>query len=430
LGLVLLTLSLALLGCENSIDTPVEMDTPIEIGGSCKCEPGGRCECLPTNGCECGSTEQSPEITGFTFIQANPLRSAYAVNEKTVGRFTNPVGGTAPYTYVLVTGNGSNDVDNESFIVFNDTLKIQSDCLIAGMYSIYLRVTDSKGVSYSQGITVTIVPNPVVLDQETRNVQGVNFMMRYVPSGAFIKPDMMYGDMEGQGIEVEISSGFWMAETEVTQELYQAVIGSNPSVYKDNPAPGERQNQRPVGNVTYYEAVLFCNYLSIMSGREPVYHIWGVPEWDTYLKWAISNKSNAAVSNIFADEKANGYRLPTFDEWAWAAMGANIQNPGQVNVNGANKYYSGGPVGSSVGLEEYVWIHVYPDVWTIHEVGRKRSNELGIFDMTGNSNEWVWGSYSASSSGYSRIYNVNVGGSIKNPNERVSTNGIRIVSNQ
>ncbi|MDR0473302.1 MAG: formylglycine-generating enzyme family protein [Treponema sp.] len=159
---------------------------------------------------------------------------------------------------------------------------------------------------------------------------------------------------------------------------------------RNNPAPGEVQSQRPVENVLWYEAILFCNRLSVASGREPAYHIWGVPEWEDYLKWAIYTSSSTAISNVYVDGKANGYRLPTADEWTWAAMGADIQSPGQVNATGAKKYYSGGLMESNTGIENFTWCFFNSSGIT-HEVGKKLSNELGLFDMTGNVNEWVWG---------------------------------------
>jgi formylglycine-generating enzyme required for sulfatase activity len=314
-------------------------------------------------------------------------------------------------------------------MVSGDSLKIHTGKLGSGVYRVYLGITDSKGSVFTQNAIISIAHDPITLEQETRIVQGVTFNMRYVPSGAFMVPDPMY-EIGERDTKVDIFTGFWIGETEVTQELYQLIMGENPSYFKDNPAPGEIQNRRPVESVIFYEAILFCNRLSIATGREPVYNVWGVSDWETYLKWAISSKSNTAVFNIFADDKANGYRLPTYEEWAWAAIGADIQNPGQINTTGANKHYSGGPVGSAIGLEEFVWVHHYPDVTITHEVGKKRSNELGLYDMSGNAYEWVWGYYFTSVSGFYRIYSINAVGSSANPHERVIFRGFRIVSNQ
>jgi formylglycine-generating enzyme required for sulfatase activity len=449
LGMVCLALSFLLLGCEYPTETfyiEVPVETPVEVGGGCECEmvegdpDSGEagvdyscCPEAPETGCNCPK-DQPLAIIGFTFTQTNPIRAAYSVKDKTAGRFSNPIGGTAPFSYALVAGDGINDADNGWFMVSGDSLKIQTDRLASGVYCVHVGTTDSRGMSYTQTVTVTITPDPVVLDQETRTVQGVNFKMRYVPSGAFWRPMNvnMAEDMDEWHYEIPISDGFWMSETTVTQGLYEMVMdGENPSYYRDNPIAGEVQERRPVENVTLYEAILFCNRLSIATGREPVYYVWGVSDWEPYLRWATSSKSIIAASNIYIDEKANGYQLPTVDEWTWAAIGADIQNPGQVNTTGVKKYYSGGPIEVTAGRENFAWVNSNPSGVT-HEVAKKLCNELGLFDMTGNVFEWAWDRLQISSNETSQAWPIyEITGNIfpVTPSIRVLC-GIRIVSNQ
>ncbi|MDR0473750.1 MAG: formylglycine-generating enzyme family protein [Treponema sp.] len=404
LGMMILALSLMFAGCKQPAETNYAEASEEE-------------------------NERLSEITGFTFTQTNPLRAAYAVKEKTVGRFNNPIGGTAPFSYALVIGNGINDTDNILFTVSGDSLKIQADQLAARKYFIYLNVTDSKGESYSQAVTVTVTSDPVVLDQETRTVRGINFKMRYVPSGVFVEPTMDRGD-----IEVIVPIGFWMAETETTQELYQLIMGENPSQFKDNPAFGEIQSRRPVENVSLYEALLFCNRLSVAVGKEPVYHVWGVLDWGKYLQWAVTTSSSTAIHNIYVDEKANGYRLPNSAEWYWAAMGANAQNPKQVNSTGIKKLYAGGTVengtGIGAGIGFYAWYSLN-SLGITHEVGKKLSNELGFFDMTGNVNEWIWeGIFRGGNWAYAGNFPFYLIYGGPQNYERVLGCGFRILSNQ
>jgi formylglycine-generating enzyme required for sulfatase activity len=467
--MVFLALSLLLLGCEYPLETvyiEVPVETLVEIGGGCECESveddpdSGKtgvdyscCPEAPENYCGCPEFPETPEtscncpedqplaIIGFTFTQTNPIRAAYSVRDRTIGRFSDPIGGTAPFRYALVTGDGINDMDNGRFMVSGDSLKIQTDRLASGVYCVHVGITDNRGMSYNQAFTIIIAPDPVVLDQETRMVQGINFKMRYVPSGAFWRPMnvSMAEDMDDWHYVIPISAGFWVSETTITQGLYEIVMdGENPSFYRDNPVAGEIQDLRPVENVTLYETILFCNRLSIATGREPVYYVWGTSDWETYLRWATSNKSIIAASNIYIDDKANGYRLPTVDEWTWAAIGADVQNPGQVNTAGVKKYYSGGTIEVAAGREDFAWVYSNSSGVT-HEVAKKQCNELGLFDMTGNIHEWAWGKpfesswdNSVISSGgdieAEPIYRI-TGNSRASPSARILC-GIRIVSNQ
>ena len=193
----------------------------------------------------------------------------------------------------------------------------------------------------------------------TYTVKGVKFTMIEIPGGSFTMggTSEQIGDASAN-FEFPIHNvtidSYWIGQTEVTQELWEAVMGSNPSWFVDAP-------QMPVTNVSWEDCQEFFTKLRTLTGM--------------------------------------AFRLPTEAEWEYAARGGK---------SGGTKY------AGSNDADAVAW---YDDNSSNrqHSVATKRPNDFGLYDMSGNVWEWCYdwlGSYgtsaqtnpTGSASGTSRVF--------------------------
>jgi formylglycine-generating enzyme required for sulfatase activity len=169
-------------------------------------------------------------------------------------------------------------------------------------------------------------------------------------------------------------SAYRIAKFETTEKLYNAVmdwaVTSSYNYARGGAAYSGRSgltgtSTLPMRIVSWHQAVTFCNALSEMTGKQPVYVNAG----------AVVRSTTTAASDIVKQTGAKGYRLPTAVEWEYAALGGD-----QNNVQWHYKF-SGSNTASEVA--------VFDQPSAPSNTGSKQSNRLGLYDMSGNMGEWV-----------------------------------------
>jgi uncharacterized repeat protein (TIGR02543 family) len=301
------------------------------------------------------------------------LYAAWSANRYTVTFNANGANGVAPAAVtvdygssITLPGAGGLSKPDETFRSWNTE-------------------DDGKGTAYLSGVQYTVTAD-VTLFAVWSNVPV--YEMVFVPDGSFEMGKNLGtgGGSDVTPVHTVTLGGYYMGIYEVTQAQYEAVMwttleeqqalaGTNTSNY------GKGDNY-PMYYVSWYDALVFCNKLSMAEGLSPAYMINN--STDPAIWGSIPTSSNSSWDNVEIVSGSTGYRLPTEAQWEYAAKGGD-GSTGNYTYAGSND------------LDDVAW-YSGNSASATHTIGTKAPNGLGLYDMSGNVSEWCqdWnGSYSS-----------------------------------
>ncbi len=283
----------------------------------------------------------------------NPTQTVFSELQHTPG-----IEGTTKdlYTFTVLTSPKNSDFQYDWRLDTNEHFLESSSNTISitfpkeGYYFISVRVVHKGVIVATNSVTVNIRDSVLVPE------------LLPIPQGSFLMGSNDPFDGSELPRRVVTLNSFSVSKYEITQKQFLSLMGYNPSWFIGD-------LNLPVERLQWYEAIEYCNRLSVRSGLSQVYRLLG---------------DSAIVSR-----NANGYRLLTDAEWEYACRAGTSSDTYNGNLLDARTFCTSFIPETEPTMDEIAWYCSNSSAKT-HIVGQKKPNAFGLFDMHGNVSEWVW----------------------------------------
>jgi formylglycine-generating enzyme required for sulfatase activity len=217
----------------------------------------------------------------------------------------------------------------------------------------------------------TATPTP---SEPTQTPTPVPMVFQFVSAGVFdmgAPEDEMCREPDEILYTVTLTHDFHIQQTEITQAQWLEIFTTNPSHFNGS--------NRPVDKVTWFDACIFCNRLSLSEGLNPCYYE------DEAFTTVFDGTPPVTSGTVYWNQSADGYRLPTEAEWEFACRA------------GTSTAYNSGETSTGCGedpvLDPLAWYTHNSNAGNgkeTHTVGSKLPNNWEIYNLHGNVGEWCW----------------------------------------